>query len=370
MFTRKFSSTLLLFFIAACTLSHAQTRLMDCTAFLKNDTLVIANSRVERKWLWNKGNIIPFSMSNAVNGKSQLLGTTQPSFQFPGKPFLNNAGFTITTTAEDSVKGIPAHLEVAITGRYGEMMLKRVYRIFPKTPAISCDVYLKYTSLKNPDEADRQKLKPPFLACYPMNSKHWVIKTVEFSDQTDRHDNLVREDEFIPFTWPENHKGNLVLASNPADGLSFFILKESPNTTSQISYPGYDYTISNKMITIPVSGFDKEDTTGGWRKGYTITTGIGDDKTGNLFSLREYLKHSLVYDPGKYEMIMMNTWGDRGRDGKISEKFVLNELEKAKKLGITHFQIDDGWQQGLSVNSASSGKLWDSWTAANWEPNK
>jgi hypothetical protein len=53
-------------------------------------------------------------------------------------------------------------------------------------------------------------------------------------------------------------------------------------------------------------------------------------------------------------MIMMNTWGDRGQDGKINEKFILRELEAGAKLGITHFQIDDGWQQGLSSNSAST----------------
>jgi hypothetical protein len=372
MHTRKFPGILLqLFFIAACKFCQAQTSLMDCTAFLRNDTLVIANNRMESKWLWNKGNIIPFSVTNPVSGKSQLFGTSQPSFQLPGKPFLGKAGLTIIAAAPDTVRGIPARLEVSLTGRYGEITLKRVYRIFPRTPAISCDVYLKYSSLKIPDETYRQKQKIPFLACYPVNSKHWLIKTVEFSDQTDRHDNLVREDEFIPFTWPENHKGNLVLANNPADGASFFILKESPNTTSQINYPGYDYTISNKMITVPLSGFDREDATGDWVKGYTLTIGVGDGNPGNLFSLREYLKHSLVYDSSKHEMIMMNTWGDRGRDGKISEKFILNELETAKKLGITHFQIDDGWQQGLSVNSASaSGKLWNSWTAANWKPNK
>ena len=68
---------------------------------------------------------------------------------------------------------------------------------------------------------------------------------------------------------------------------------------------------------------------------------------------------------------MMNTWGDRGQDGKISEKFILNELEAAARLGISHFQIDDGWQQGLSSNSVSkSGKLWDAWTPENWQLNK
>ena len=42
-------------------------------------------------------------------------------------------------------------------------------------------------------------------------------------------------------------------------------------------------------------------------------------------------------------MIMLNTWGDRGQDTKISETFALAEVEEAARLGITHFQLDDGW---------------------------
>ena len=69
-------------------------------------------------------------------------------------------------------------------------------------------------------------------------------------------------------------------------------------------------------------------------------------------------------------MIMMNTWGDRGQDGKMREAFALAELEAAHRLGITHFQLDDGWQAGLSKNSASaSGELWDAWPRESWQPH-
>lgn len=45
-------------------LCNAKTRLKDCEAYLKNDTLVIRNSQVEQKWLWNKGNIQLLSFKN------------------------------------------------------------------------------------------------------------------------------------------------------------------------------------------------------------------------------------------------------------------------------------------------------------------
>ena len=75
--------------------------------------------------------------------------------------------------------------------------------------------------------------------------------------------------------------------------------------------------------------------------------------------------------PGRDEMVMMNTWGDRSQDSKVNEVFCLAELEKAARLGVTHFQIDDGWQEGKSPNSSvakgSFRNIWDNplyWTPA------
>ncbi|HCN83578.1 MAG TPA: alpha-galactosidase, partial [Sphingobacteriaceae bacterium] len=65
------------------------------------------------------------------------------------------------------------------------------------------------------------------------------------------------------------------------------------------------------------------------------------------------------------------TWGDRNRDAHIGEAFTLRELEAAQRLGITHFQIDDGWQTGRSANSAlSQGTLTGIWkNLSYWKPD-
>ncbi|MCH5718942.1 alpha-galactosidase [Niabella hibiscisoli] len=75
--------------------------------------------------------------------------------------------------------------------------------------------------------------------------------------------------------------------------------------------------------------------------------------------------------PGRDEMVMMNTWGDRSQDSKVNEKFSLLEVEKAAQLGITHFQIDDGWQQGKSPNSAlAKGSFENIWSNPDyWTPD-
>jgi len=69
-------------------------------------------------------------------------------------------------------------------------------------------------------------------------------------------------------------------------------------------------------------------------------------------------------------MIMMNTWGDRNKDARVGAEFVNKEVDACVRLGVSHLQIDDGWQQGLSMNSSQgSGKLWDLWEEKNWQPH-
>jgi len=87
--------------------------------------------------------------------------------------------------------------------------------------------------------------------------------------------------------------------------------------------------------------------------------------------LLTYQKQLRKYIPNRDRMILANTWGDRSKDSRMNETFILKEIEAASQIGITHLQLDDGWQQGLSRNSASkSGKIWDDWSSKDWKPHK
>lgn len=374
-------SALIIVLTGMAVTAHGQASLEDCSAYLKDDTLVISNSQIMRKWFWNGGNIIPVSLTNISSGNVLTFEDKLPGINIVGRKFLKSGELKIETIQ----KGIhgAAHLEVSYIGSYEDMEVKSVFKIYPALPAISTDVYLKYTVLHKPltvpetvstgIEQPRRRVEPEqsYLERFALNSKHWMIKFVSFKDQTDDQDNLVSEVEVIPFRSKASYMGNLALVSDLTSKNSFFILKEAPNTTSQINYSGADYIASNRYINVPFSGFMDKDSSANWIRGYTITVGVPNNESSSLLSLRKYLKESINYTPAKHEMVMMNTWGDRGQDGKISEAFILRELQAAAKLGITHFQIDDGWQQGLSQNSASSsGKLWNAWTAENWQPNK
>ncbi|MEJ7691830.1 alpha-galactosidase [Daejeonella sp.] len=375
----KLKATLFLM-IFGFTNAYANQTYKDCRAYLKNDTLVVSNNKIQRKWLWNSGNIIPIFLTDKWNSNTLAFTDNANSFNIKGYPFIGNESLNFTVVTDDL--HFHPYLAVTIISNYKSFSAKHVFRIHPEIAAISTDLYLKYktldfetkidkirtTGLKNSFEGKESARS--FADHYSLHSRHWKLKFVEFKDITDANNNLVSEMEVIPYRPQEKYTGNLLMAIDLVSKSKFYVLKEAPNTYSQVRYPGYDFYASRDMIDVAHSGFP--DTLGheGWVKGYTITCGVPSSEIDLQTSLKYYLKNSIVYKPEVNEMVMMNTWGDRGQDGKISEKFILNELEGAKRLGITHFQIDDGWQQGLSQNSATKGStLWDAWTAKDWEPN-
>jgi hypothetical protein len=141
----------------------------------------------------------------------------------------------------------------------------------------------------------------------------------------------------------------------------------------QLAYNGYDFTTELGHFIVSGIGMTQKDIkTDEWRKAYGCVIGVSKGSELNqLMSLRSYQKNLRKVLPKRDEMVMMNTWGDRSQDSKINEKFSLQEVERAAHLGMSHFQIDDGWQTGKSPNSAvSKGTFKNIWDNPNyWTPD-
>ena len=78
--------------------------------------------------------------------------------------------------------------------------------------------------------------------------------------------------------------------------------------------------------------------------------------------------------PGRDGLFLSNTWGDRNRDTRICESFMLKEIDAAAAIGVDVMQIDDGWQKGRTANSADApgdgawGAYWAK-DSAFWRPD-
>lgn len=353
---------------------------------LHNDTLTIGNAWIERKFLWNAGNPVTYSLTDKSSGQCWRNRAKSPDFRFSkAGDEVSNATYRSREIPETSVR--PAYLEVTVAFSQGSLDVRRVYRIYESSPAIACDTYLRGSveavpdgkatgpgERKNIEFAEDMKSGPvtAVLDRIELDGLHWQTKIVEFHDVTDWNNNLVSESTLIPYR-KNTHRGNLLFAHNAENDKGIFFLKEAPSSDVQPAYTGSDFTTEFGCFAVTGLGMTAaEICPEAWCKAYGCVIGVySGSEFDRLSALRKYQKNLRRLLPERDEMIMMNTWGDRSQDAKIDEKFSLNEVETAARLGMTHFQIDDGWQVGKSPNSAvtrgSFENIWDN--PDYWKPD-
>jgi alpha-galactosidase len=364
----------------------AQGTNKDYSARLENDTLTLENSKISRTYKWNKGNIISLSLSDKEKGKVWKMSTNKPDLTFPGQTDKSeNAAFSARVIPGTAIA--PEHLEAEILYSLDKLDVKRVFRLYRDCAVIACDIYLKGESnsvwlkpgISLADMVNLEKLtagsavnNAPVIEKIELPGKHWKLDVIEFFDVTDRHNNLVYNVKALSYR-PNFYRGNILFAHDILTDNGIFILKEAPTSNVQLAYPGNDFITEDgtfRVVGVGLNSTDLDRTE--WRRGYGFATGVySGGEINRLVALREYQTNLRIHKPGRDEMIMMNTWGDRGEDKHINEKFAFAELEAGAKLGITHFQLDAGWQRGhqsFSVTQAESlNSIWNQ--NSYWEPH-
>jgi hypothetical protein len=201
---------------------------------------------------------------------------------------------------------------------------------------------------------------------------HFALECVQFYDVTDRRNTLVARRSLLPYRHESRLPGNLLFVRDVLGGHALFVLKEAPCSDMQLAWPGYDFCWRIGEIWVAGPGVEASDLGEAWTRCYGVVVGVAEGDDYSLLSaLRAYQDRIRVRKSGRDHMILLNTWGDRGQDTRIGEGFALTELEQAARLGITHFQLDDGWQAGRTSNSAyAGGSLEGIWANERfWEPH-
>ncbi len=369
----------MLFFITCFTqnsgvidvLNNEKNKVRNCYSKLHNDTLVIGNKFIERKFKWNKGNIISLNILNKKTGqKTSIFNGEHPDFSIDGLQSISDQNHYKSTVIK-ATPIIPSHLSTEIVTKYQGLEVKQVFKIFPSSMGISCVYYLKKTD-------DQLSFKIDDLSVERLNiaDRHWEMEAIAFLDNTDHNNTLVKIDKQLPFK-KNTYVGNILFMSSLQHNKGLFFLKEAPCSNIQLNYPGYDFIseLKSALTTVKSVGLGvtpKDLNLNEWVKTFSFVLGVHNNQEfGKKIALRSYQYNTRISDPSRDEMMLVNTWGDRNRDTKLCEQFILDELKETHKLGFTHYQIDDGWQQGLSMNSGVAGeRLWDQWSMEDWLPNK
>ncbi|NWJ51376.1 MAG: alpha-galactosidase [Bacteroidetes bacterium] len=358
----------------------------SCYAHLQNDTLRVGNDYIERVFVWNSGNIITCALIDKESGQIWKSNNKIPDLTFPlQSKEAKNSSFKSHIVPSNGVHSEYFEAEVSFT--LDSLSIKRIYRVYPSCSVIACDTYLKGQAkgewvYKPQNIADLQNIEKleehlnqkqyPVLDHLSFTGKHWSLESIEFMDITDRNNTLVKPVKAISYR-ANTFRGNILFAHNSETNKGFFILKEAPCSSVQLAYPENDFVTEYADFKVIGLGVDEKDlSTIEWTKTYSCVLGVyAGDEVNKLTTLHNYQKQMRPEKSLADEMIMMNTWGDRGQDTKVNESFCMNELKSAARLGITHFQIDDGWQSGRSANSAFTGGTFKNiWSNPNyWTPD-
>ena len=350
--TKRIIAAFIIFLWAATESISATT---TCYARLEADTLRIGNSRIERVFAWNGGAVRTVELKDCSTGATMESVFDLPDFVL-AKESPENAQLEVIQV--EASKWAPEHMIARITYNIGKVQVRRDYRLYDNVPAIAVDTYLK-------GKWDITLAERPIIDQICIKSRAFHCNIVEFHDSTDVHNTFVEEHKFVSYHHEKKWNGNLLLARDYVTGNGLFILKEAPCSDKQVGSFPCDFITRNGRFQMTRIGFAPEDILPDqWTRLYGSVMGVsGRDDLSEALALRAYQKTARR----QVDMVMMNTWGDRGQDGRVSEAFCMQELDKAARLGVTIYQIDDGWQAGKSPASVmEGGSFTDIWKKGNY----
>ncbi|MET7000304.1 alpha-galactosidase [Chitinophaga defluvii] len=371
--TQSLTLLLLVFFkpIMNKGFSQNHVKFEDCGVWLVSDTLTIGNSKIERRFLWNNGNLISLDITNRQTGKKTVLENSNTDFSLPGKMHTKEGAGVLETKIRREEDFSQRRLDVIVLTKVNALEVKRVFRIYPGIPAIACDYYFKgemdssvqlrisspgdLVNVENISEVNKEQLPVMRLDRLGLSGNHWKVRAVQFFDITDRHTTTVKFTDQMAYIFGNQLVGNLLLINNGIGKEGLFWLKEAPSPSVQHAYPGFDFSVKTGSFQLTGAGIERKDISPfRWVRGYGFVIGVSDgSENGQVIALREYQQCIRKYIPARDDMVMMNTWGERGEGENLNEAFALNEIRTASKLGVNVFQLDAGWYQGGTKNMDS-----------------
>jgi len=364
---------------------------MTCRAVLEDDIFILENDLIRREYVWNNGHLHSRRMLDKRSGSEWRLTGERPDLILPeNRKYVElspeGGGFTTEEIPETAVA--PAHLRVTVEHRVDALHIRRVFRLYEGVAAIACHFEMKgrtearwraedlepgaLLNVQTMRDYEWRRLPGPAIEQVTSSDRHLKMRCVRFYEGSDRRNEYVVEHELIPYHYRNYQAGNLLLATSVLDDAGYFILKEAPCTDVQLANPGCDFLACTQFGEVLVLGLGLDPSDlheNRWTPGYGFVTGLAEGGEEELLvELREYQDRIRTRRPGRDEMILLNTWGDRNRDANVGEDFARKEFEAGARLGITHFQIDDGWQKGASTSSVREGSQESMWKDSEaWE---
>ncbi len=359
----------------------------SCYARIENQELIAGNALIERRWRIIGGKFFAASFLDKTSGRQWLTGVAQKASLLP-PAVVNEKDPILSLELHRGVwrAGEAQSLVAQVISRGKKITLMYRFEIFANLPGISVQLVMPDAGLKtqssvnqaNDNAASGIEVDQPasqtshddvnIIECLALAPSGLTLREFELHDQTDHHNTLVHEREYLlhPAERGLMRHGNLFAIEDDATGDGLVWLKHAPLEHARPVRDGADLAFSDHHILFMGHGATDAE-------GYLSTViAYRGGKAGRAKVLHDLQRHYRVINSQRDGRIISNTWGDRNRDSRICESFVLQEIDAGAKIGIEVTQIDDGWQKGKTANSASAGGVWNGFWAADenfWLPH-
>jgi len=344
-----------------------------CVAALTGDELLLSTGRIEYRFRWNEGHLVGRSMADLAAGVRWELSGEAADCEFPEQGATAADGnLKVVECRETPIS--PAQVRVEVSTRLDALHVRRVFRLYPDCPALACDFHLRGRARSSwrvepaaagasSIEDERSRLRPVIMHRIFAPQHHLDVECVRFFDRTDYNNNLVTSRSVQPYRHEARLAGNVLLCSDRLSDRGLFMLKEAPCSDMQLAWAGGDFICrSNEIQLIGLGVLPEDMDEQEWTRCYGFALGVARaDDFSLLSAMRDYQSRARRLLAGRDHMILLNTWGDRGQDKRMCEAFVCEEIKAGARLGVTHLQLDHGWETTQSADGGWPLDLSHTW---------
>lgn len=206
-------------------------------------------------------------------------------------------------------------------------------------------------------------------------AQHLRLIQVELMDVTDRHNELVHTREWLLHTSERelSLSGNLFVIEDLAAGTGKILVKAAPLPHARPVSSTHDLAVT----PVKSGGFDFSllEAKGRTADPWTVLEYAGGPVERSRVLHAWQASHRPDSESHRRPRFISNTWGDRSRDSRIQETFLMAEIDAAHRMGVDVVQIDDGWEQGVTSNSSlakEKGGVWEGFWNSDpdfWKPH-
>ncbi len=351
-----------------------------CYASWSDKELTVGNAFIERKWRIANGLLTATSFRDKTANVEWVVKPAAKPAPLPVATLPNESRpFQITpkTGRLSPVEDESLTLDIAAPGKAS---LTYRLQIFPASRGVS----IRFDAQGELAESKAAKAKPSdapsgvespdaskkipdagdSLEDLLLSPQHLRFAQVTLIDQTDAHNELTFESEWLlqPNEQTLALPGNLFYIEDTLRKTGLVFLKLAPLPKARPVKSDADAFVYPGQHRLRFAG-----------QGYPfVLLAYSGGSAGRIEALQTFQRQLRQYQPQRDAMFLTNTWGDRNRDARINEAFMLKEIAAGARLGVDVIQIDDGWQKGMSANSAHGKGAWNGFWASDpnfWQPH-